>query len=197
MPKKLYSKTLLEYKLFQLSPFSSLEKKASLKSLSKMDQLIDTFGNEPIELCGIAPLFFVFPLFLSLRQVTTELIYRTKLDESAIVIFSLLDEGKYIRPYNVGHPIQWTPDELKKFNKFQKKDTQKELAFNLSEMWQQSVDASPQNVLKYFLTILYSLSPSKDRVILQGLCPIGPALLTLNWFMLDSNSILYEDIVLK
>ncbi len=195
--QSLKTTALIEYKIINLTSEPAFLVTDQAKRVAQIDQLLQGITNEPVELRGKSGLFFVFTLFLKLKNVASEITYRPAADEPATVIYSILDESQYIRPYDVSPAPTWTEPDLKIFKKDQDQDKTKIVGVSLSDWWQTAQESSQPDPLAAFLDILYRYSPHKREVKISQNCPLLPALMVLNWFVLDADAIRYEDIILQ
>lgn len=93
------AETLVEYHILNLQEISVGATQENAVNI--VERVVAEVGNVPVELRGKAPLFFVFPLFVRLKDVASEIIARESETASAVVLFTLLDPKKWTRPMNV------------------------------------------------------------------------------------------------
>lgn len=161
-----------------------------------LKDLIKQIKNEAVVLEGNAPLDFVLPLYLEMKGVLREIAWRKNETAPAILLYSTVeDPDLVIRSVKVQPPATWTDKELKDLAKKRKLDKKDIIKLDLTKMWLSAKkDTKP---LKKFLTSLYGLAPNKERVIMNGKCPIVPAIMVAEWFLIKAESVYFEKIRLK
>ncbi len=186
------AETLLEYNridLPEISP-SYAEDREKLEDLIR--HMISGIQNEPVEIFGQAPPLFIAMLFLRLKDVATEIIYRRNEDEEATVLFTLLADEEIIRPHNVSQPMFWSEQEFDAFDKAQEEDSEKDLELDIEKIWK---DVGED--VRAFLTNIYSHSSEKDVVTLTSSAPVVPFLFSVNWFSLSAGPLFVNKFQLK
>ena len=182
MEQNLSSQTLLEYTPIDISA-----------NREGVEAILTTIGNEPVELRGQAPLTFLLPFFVKLKDIAQEITYRPLPDGPAFLIFSTIDEEQYVRPYDVSLPQKWSNEEMENLENERLKDSAVECAYDLASHWQEARNRLPQSPLKSFLEVLYTIAPQKKAVTLKGICPVLPSLIALHWFCIGAESIFYQE----
>jgi len=175
--------TLLTYTPVELSVHAA-NKKAT-------DGLLARIANEPVELRGQAPLIFALSLFNQLKNIAQEITYRPPRSDVAFVIFSIVEEEAFMRPFDVRFPCEWSEEELEDFENERRQDTTSEIVYDLDYTWQDN--GFFEDTLKSFLKNLYIVAPQKQIVILKGVCPALPALMVFQWFSMGSQKIFYQE----
>lgn len=146
--------------------------------------------TQPVELKGGIKLKDVLLFFSSIRGFISEVIYRPKENEDAVLIYSTLNDEQYIRPHDVReNPTVWSKKDLANFDKAQAKDSAVFAEVDFFELGKVSGGFNE----KKFYNNLYKISPNKERVVLRGQCPILPALIAANWFLPFAKAIFYEN----
>ena len=182
---------LLSYHQIQLSDIEESLRLLPTAMLVRAKLLVMDVNNEPVELCGRVPLFFLFVVFSLLYPRTSELVYRSDETQKGIVIYSRLNDNQIIRPNDVVEP-DFKSDELDIDNTFGLISNNDSTEIDLGKIWQESGQE-----ITLFILMVMKLCEDKHKVTFLGKVSPEYGLLALRVALDRVDSVYYEDILLK
>ena len=184
--------TLRNYRVLDLPAILS----ASPATSATIAVLASQVKNDPVELLGEAPVFFVLPLYARLRWSSQEIIFRPKPETHAVVVMSMASEG--IRPNDVINLSDWWSEtELASFEKAWK-NSEEEAEVRLDVWWDEALSGGHEAPIRVFLRRLYAAPPPSVAARLVGDAPLLPSLLAAEWFLSSKTPrVEYQSLVLK
>lgn len=150
--------------------------------------------HEAVEIRG-DDLMKIAKAFLYWHGRVQEVIYRNNENSKGFVVFSMLDNSNFFRSDDIFGPIQWSDERMADFLESQKKDKQKVRQITLDKiMKERQIDIEEDGFILEYMSLIYNISPNKDKIELAGKIYPFLFLMTLDWFVGKSKEIFYEKI---
>ena len=127
--------------------------------------------------------------FLMWRAKTEEIVYRRQGSSRCFVVFSRLDEERFLRPEGVFGPLTFSESDLEELEKKQLIDDAKEVVLSRESMGFSPEGEIDARSLQDALFRLYATNPRKKIVTLDEELPPYFFLMALDWFVGKAHAI--------
>ncbi len=153
--------------------------------------------HDAVELRETADFFSALFFFLWLRRTVPEICYRPELETVGVVVFSIYAWDEKLRPVWVKEILELSQEEIEQVEGLAKEVSFNEGVIDIVSVWENVKQRCPKASERALIELFDILTEDKQEVSLEGVIPLLPALLTVNYLVALRKTVTWNGMVLR